>query len=168
MFSCERFENIGKRPRLSRNFDRGGRAVVGSADTGSVRAGDGARGPSPTGSARVTVDRPVVQRAHPRGFVCERPESFRVIEGENLFFGTIVAQARAQTDLNGGMDVLDLLVSFLGGVDAQFAFGFTLLMNFFPKYMTMRFAERTLTPLALASASSASEAREIPSGSTAT
>src|SRR6185369_1767100 len=107
------------------NFGRSRRAVAVNGETRSVRAGGGARGSSPPGPARVTVDRPVVQRAHPRGFVGERCEAFCVVESEYLVLGTVVTQARAKTNLNGGIDLMDLLVSLIGGVDAEFSFGFS-------------------------------------------
>ena len=100
------------------NFGRGRQAVAGNCESGSVRAGGGGFGSSPSGPARVTVDRPIVQRADPWGFVGECFEGFRVVESEYFVLGTVVAQARAKTDLDGGIDLLDLLVSFIGGVDA--------------------------------------------------
>ena len=71
----------------------------------------------------VGIDGPVVQRTDPRRFVREGLEGFGVIEGENFAPGHAV-QARAEADLDGRVNLLDLPASLVGGGDGQFRFGF--------------------------------------------
>src|SRR4051812_2962686 len=69
----------------------------------------------------VVVDRPVMQRANPRRRVRERFESPRVVEREHLVLRTVLPQARAQADADRRIDLLDLRVRRVGGIDPQLA-----------------------------------------------
>src|SRR5690349_15079587 len=96
----KRLEELGKGPGFARVIN-GGWAVGAIARVcGSVSAR----------WRRVPVDRPVMQRTDPRGFIGESSQDFCVIEGKNFIGGTVVAEAGAEADPNGRVNLLELLM----------------------------------------------------------
>src|ERR1017187_1490088 len=112
----EGLENFGEGPRLGRI--EGGDAV--GAGAGSFF----------TGLGSVVIDGPVVQRADPRRFVGKGLEDFGVGEGEDFVLGAVSTEAGAETDLNGGVNLLELGVGGVGGINAKLTFGFPLVDEF--------------------------------------
>src|ERR1039458_1385410 len=114
--SGEGLENFGEGPGLGR---------IGGGD--AVGAGDGFFF---SGSGSVGIDGPVVQRADPRCFVGKGLEDFGVIEGEDFVLGAVSAEAGEEAYLNGGVNLLELGVGGVGGINAKLTFGFPLVDEF--------------------------------------